>query len=484
MNKTPSDIPRRINMNLRKFFILCFSLIVITTLNIYGCKFIENTSSFGGGIRLSGYYSISPFNAYVDNCEFYRNVATSSKGGAGIHSGGGEPIIRNCLFNENTGGGISCNSENNLTIENCEFFDNTSVDGGGISVRQCLADIVNCLFVGNSASAKGGGVYVWWTNLLIINNIKNCTFIHNTANQDGNDIACEVNSSLTITDSLFWNLNENISQQISIRSSLQPSQVTISYSDIKGNISSIDKDNGCTLTWGNENIDADPQFTMGPNGDYYLSQSSSGQIINSPCVDKGSALSSALGLFEYTTRTDEVNDTGIVDMGYHYPTPSPPSNDECSGAEIIMKNTIYYGTTITATGSFTSSCGVNDSKDLWFVFDPPEDKYYRISLCGSEFDTTLSLFNACDSAEVLCNDNLCDTQSEIVEQLVSGSSYYIRISGNNGESGEFQLLVSDPICINEPATDANNDCIVNLLDYAILTLEWLSCGYDIQDACL
>ncbi|HUT03376.1 MAG TPA: hypothetical protein VM163_05740, partial [bacterium] len=39
---------------------------------------------------------------------------------------------------------------------------------------------------------------------------------------------------------------------------------------------------------------------------------------NSPCIDAGSDTSSNLGLDQRTTRTDNVRDTGTVDMGYHY----------------------------------------------------------------------------------------------------------------------------------------------------------------------
>ena len=37
-------------------------------------------------------------------------------------------------------------------------------------------------------------------------------------------------------------------------------------------------------------------------------------------VDAGSKDAAGLGLGSYPTRTDKAGDTGIVDMGYHYPT--------------------------------------------------------------------------------------------------------------------------------------------------------------------
>lgn len=64
----------------------------------------------------------------------------------------------------------------------------------------------------------------------------------------------------------------------------------------------------------NNNIFKDPNFVLG----YYLSSTDALQDFNSPCINIGSDTAANLGLGTYTTRTDGVNDTGIVDLGYHY----------------------------------------------------------------------------------------------------------------------------------------------------------------------
>jgi hypothetical protein len=80
----------------------------------------------------------------------------------------------------------------------------------------------------------------------------------------------------------------------------------VTYSDIKG-------------SWpGTGNIDGDPCFVTGPEGDYYLSQIAAGQAVDSPCVDAGSRLAASLGMDDCTTRTDGMSDEGTVDMGFHY----------------------------------------------------------------------------------------------------------------------------------------------------------------------
>lgn len=78
-------------------------------------------------------------------------------------------------------------------------------------------------------------------------------------------------------------------------------------------------DVGCPtdITMAN-NINSDPLFASGPSGDYYLSQTASGQASNSPCLDTGDDTAVNLGLDTLTTRTDQATDGGTVDMGFHY----------------------------------------------------------------------------------------------------------------------------------------------------------------------
>ena len=64
---------------------------------------------------------------------------------------------------------------------------------------------------------------------------------------------------------------------------------------------------------GTGNIDADPLFVTGAGGDFLLSQIAAGQGMDSPAVDAGDPGATPEG----TTRTDGVEDTGVVDMGFH-----------------------------------------------------------------------------------------------------------------------------------------------------------------------
>lgn len=47
----------------------------------------------------------------------------------------------------------------------------------------------------------------------------------------------------------------------------------------------------------------------------------------------------------------------------------------------------------------------------------------------------------------------------------------------------FGEYLGSPICANRPIMDGNDDCNVDLLDFAIFAGEWLTCGYDDPAAC-
>ena len=85
-----------------------------------------------------------------------------------------------------------------------------------------------------------------------------------------------------------------------------------------------------------------------------------------------------------------------------------PANDDCQDAQSIAAGQTKTGNTRNATGTDITACGVNDYTDVWYSFIPAAGKYYKISLCESDFDTTLAVFGGgCSSlTELECNDDL------------------------------------------------------------------------------
>lgn len=99
-----------------------------------------------GAIFISG-----PLDLTIDNCDFTDNT-TGGDGGA-IH------IISGELSRDTTDGVVSVINETfSGNISNSRFFNSTAGNqGGAIATRQVMFDLTNCVFVNNVATNAGGG---------------------------------------------------------------------------------------------------------------------------------------------------------------------------------------------------------------------------------------------------------------------------------------------------------------------------------------
>jgi hypothetical protein len=275
-----------------------------------GCYTLAGDGGDGGGLY-------SSCSADINDSLFEQNtagdsgigrlVASNGGKGGGIYSISYPANIRNSQFIGNTSGNTS----------GCLFCDSGESyggDGGGI-YRIGSAVIENCFIIQNTAgggtlyegchSGNGGGIYCQSTS------IKNCTIADNTiaaSGQGGQGGGIYAGSGVSVQDSIMWGNNAQVNPQIY-------GSPSVSYSDIQDGYS------------GTSNINDDPCFVTGPEGDYYLSQIAAGQAADSPCVDAGSDTAANLGMEYKTTRIDEIGDGGVVDMGYHYSIPNPADID-------------------------------------------------------------------------------------------------------------------------------------------------------------
>ncbi|MHC4866595.1 MAG: TolB family protein [Planctomycetota bacterium] len=165
------------------------------------------------------------------------------------------------------------------------------------------------------------------------------------------------------------------------------------------------------------------------------------------------------------------------------------SHDQCLDAIVVEVNEPCSGSTSYATGTDISTCAHEDTNDVWHSFTARYSADYTISLCGSAFDTTLVVFDGCGGTELACNDDtgpdVCDHkwQSQVTLDLQEGSTYYIRVAGWNGETGDYTLTVFGPQCTEPPEMDFTGDCRVGFGDLAIFLLSWLDCNIEPQDVC-
>ncbi len=118
-------------------------------------------------------------------------------------------------------------------------------------------------------------------------------------------------------------------------------------------------------------------------------------------------------------------------------------NDGCLFATEVSNGVPHNGTTVGATGMDISSCAYNDRKDVWHSFTPTIAGVYDINLCDSNFDTTLSIFDDCEGAEIVCNDDYCGLQSRVLLKARADVRYLIRVAGYDGEQGDYTLLITE-----------------------------------------
>jgi len=136
------------------------------------------------------------------------------------------------------------------------------------------------------------------------------------------------------------------------------------------------------------------------------------------------------------------------------------ASDSCSAATVVDVG-IFSGNTSAATNDGAASCGgTNPSPDEWYSFTPASDCLLTLDTCAGGYDTVLSIHSSCPGTtanELVCNDDLCATQSNVELSLAGGTTYLIRVGGWDGASGAYTLNVS---CNEQPPSDDCADAIV------------------------
>ncbi|MGB6970610.1 MAG: right-handed parallel beta-helix repeat-containing protein [Desulfobulbales bacterium] len=270
-------------------------------------------------------------NAHIYNNQIYNNhiVGVGSRGGAipriegnaiyGNHIGVGarEPasphIKGNQIFDNVFGITISPLSTmeifagEDIVIENNLIINNSQRGISITSFNLSKVIILNNTIDSNNQRAweQGGGVLFGWPHAgrftaILENNIITNNREFGIGNYTGNEWVQVSGATIINNYNNVWNNDKDyggcdLSDTENAEKCLQPGDKDISQDPLFVSVDSI------------------------KNGNYFLSQQDSGQDFNSPSVDAGSKDAAGLGLGSYTTRTDKAGDTGIVDMGYHYP---------------------------------------------------------------------------------------------------------------------------------------------------------------------
>ncbi len=321
-----------------------------------------------------GVYLKSSSSQIIKN-QVYQNAS----GGIFVEKGNFVEIKFNEVFSNSGNGILVSDNANNNTVEQNLVYSN-SLDG--ISVFDHASQILVIKNISHSNSGNGISFKNNISNanklaanlvfknskngILISENCVNNEILNNTSykNSENGILIEEDSSNNEIYNNIF---SENSGAGISVSDS---GNIDLSYNDLWQN-----NPNYQGISSGENDISADPLFFNPDNNDFHLSQISAGQSQDSPCLDAGSDNADEIEinsqtLDDLTTRTDNIKDSGIVDIGFHYSLDSPPSlpsvpdpfgapisnaNFDLRGDKIVGKdaseNSIYKYSVSTSTDS-------------------------------------------------------------------------------------------------------------------------------------
>ncbi|MCL5999410.1 MAG: hypothetical protein M1546_25610, partial [Chloroflexi bacterium] len=165
--------------------------------------FRGNTAGEGGGMYN---YQSSPT---VKDATFAENSTTinlvAGGAGGGMYNTTSSPVLSNTTFISNTaegGGGMANWNYSNPVLYNARFIDNSAGDGTGggmYNLWGCHPELVNVIFIGNTANS-GGGMY---NDTNSSSNLVNATFTANDATSGGG-VVTAAGSDATLANSILW----------------------------------------------------------------------------------------------------------------------------------------------------------------------------------------------------------------------------------------------------------------------------------------
>jgi hypothetical protein len=151
--------------------------------------------------------------------------------------------------------------------------------------------------------------------------------------------------------------------------------------------------------------------------------------------------------------------------------PEPPANDDCENAEPIGDVVDLAFSTDLATFDGLGTCMT--SPNIWYCYTATCTGEATISLCGSEYDTKLAVYDGCTcdplGTELCCNDDYCGLQSQCTVPVIAGQEYLIEVGGYSTATGDGVLnvwceeVLMGACCVGLDcvATTTEDDCVVN-----------------------
>jgi len=167
--------------------------------------------------------------------------------------------------------------------------------------------------------------------------------------------------------------------------------------------------------------------------------------------------SAQVSVSNFPTGTHQIT-AHYLGSGTHSPSQSVARNVTVSSSAIQPPNNLFANRiTIPAPGTVTGS-NVNATSEpgqpllaassvnaVWWRFTPVQSGTLTIATCGSNFDTTLTVFTGAGVntlTRVAENDDACGLQSRVSFQATAGVQYQIAVAGFGSSAGNITLNVA------------------------------------------
>ena len=231
----------------------------------------------GGGIYFDNpYCQVTSTDTLAEISNNISARTDNNGGGGGIYfpdsNRGNTAQVIGITFKSNQAnryGGAIYTDENDMTIDNCQFYENQAEIGGAIYNIAKRNTISNCTMEENKATSYGGALY----NGKEDTKLENCTIRKNEAGQEGGGIFEHNTEDITLSGKMIITNNKR-SDGAGDDLFLDKTWIATSY--VKGEISSDSSvgvrtaDDGTTQIGTDITSDCSQYFFLNDDGDYYI----------------------------------------------------------------------------------------------------------------------------------------------------------------------------------------------------------------------
>ena len=236
---------------------------------------------YGGGMLIIG------GNPMIKNCIFQSNYAAG--GGGGIHNTQSTASFTNCAFEANSSGGVGggmYNAGSNISISSSTFQSNYATSfGGAVFNYACSPNMSFMDFISNEAGQQGGAMHSDFNAYPVISNstftgnkagqiagaimtssasggtYTNCTITGNEAATNGGAMYCYNGTNVVMKNSIIWN-NRAAGSTLALTSTIYRENAAASFERcIVANSGGSGNWNTQIGTNNGNNLDQNPRFT-------------------------------------------------------------------------------------------------------------------------------------------------------------------------------------------------------------------------------